>query len=651
MKIIFKYLILIVATLSVTTASCSDSKDEFMPGSAVKPDGGDGGDGEDPDTEYGFDFSKLTATNHPRLLMSASDFEDLKTKVTGNSNLKLKELHEMIIRICDKAIMTDNSVLEYKLDASGTRILDVSRKALSRISFTSYAYRMTGEAKYLQKAEADLNTVCNFQSWNPSHFLDVAEMTTAVSIGYDWLYDALSETTKEKIVTKIKDYAFKPSNVTPTPWYFSATNNWNQVCNGGLVFGAISIYEHTPEEAKAVIERAASTNKTAMEQMYSPDGNYTEGPGYWGYGTGFEVLMLAAMEKALGSDAELSKTQGFKETAEYCLFATGIGKKWFNYADCQSAAMPAYAMWWFANKYNNPSLLYNEMKMVEDGTYEKASDERRLLPTIMAFANSLSLDNLAAPQKKIWSGNGEAPIVIVRTDWTQSETDKYLGIKGGMAGSSHGHMDSGSFIYDALGERWAMDFGLQSYTTLENALKALGGNLFDMTQNSWRWKVFRLRNSSHNTITVNDAQHLVGGNVPVTTVINSSEELGATLDLTPAISNQVAEATRTIKIVNNKDLIIIDRIKAMNGKDAKIRWNMVTDATPEELTGRIKLSKNGKTMYLRTSSTETFKFKILDAIGEYEFDQSNGSAKMAGFEATVPAGKTVTFTTTLSPDA
>ena len=65
---------------------------------------------------------------------------------------------------------------------------------------------------------------------------------------------------------------------------------------------------------------------------------------------------------------------------------------------------------------------------------------------IMAFANNLNLDAISAPSNKLWSGKGETPVVMVHTDWTYTDTDKYLGIKGGKAGSSHGHMDAGSSL-------------------------------------------------------------------------------------------------------------------------------------------------------------------------------------------------------------
>lgn len=63
-----------------------------------------------------------------------------------------------------KGMNTDELV--YKLDDSNKRILDVSRDALLRIFTCAYAYRMTGENKYLLKAERDMNAVCNFSDWN-----------------------------------------------------------------------------------------------------------------------------------------------------------------------------------------------------------------------------------------------------------------------------------------------------------------------------------------------------------------------------------------------------------------------------------------------------------------------------------------------------
>ena len=82
-----------------------------------------------------------------------------------------------------------------------------------------------------------------------------------------------------------------------------------------------------------------------------------------------------------------------------------------------------------------------------------------------------------------------------------SEIIAVMNQKGGCGKTSHGHLDAGSFVFDAKGYRWAMDLGMTGYSTIEKMLAELGGNLFDVGQNSLRWSVFRLKNESHSTIT------------------------------------------------------------------------------------------------------------------------------------------------------
>lgn len=595
------------------------------------------------------DFSQLTADNHPRLLMNADDFAELKNKLKSRESAHLALLHNTIIDLCNsKGMNTDELV--YKLDDSNKRILDVSRDALLRIFTCAYAYRMTGENKYLLKAERDMNAVCNFSDWNAKrHFLDVAEMATAIAFGYDWLYHDLSEMTRTKASDALLKFAIQQAQ--RKNWnlnFYEATNNWNQVCNGGLVCAAVAAFENYPLEARNIIEKAVVSNKPALQVMYAPDGNYPEGSGYWCYGTLYQVLMLAALKSTVGTDYGLSDTPGFSKTAEYMLYMTGVRNELFNYSDCAPSSTVALAVWWFADAYNNPSLLYNELRALMNGEYASSS-ENRLLPLVMAFAKNLNLNDVPAPTNRIWSGKGETPVVMVHTDWTYTDTDKYLGIKGGKAETNHGHMDAGSFVYEAYGVRWSMDFGMQSYETLEPALIRLGGSLWDMGQNSLRWNVFRLNNLNHSTLSVNDARHRVDGTATLSAVINTESELGATFNLTDVLSDQVASAVRTVKIVDNKKLLVVDEVETRNDKPAKVRWCMVTPAIPTVETDRIVLVKGDKVMYLTVDGTVKPIFKVWSTASENSYDQPNPDTYMVGFEVIVPALQTATFTTVLMP--
>ena len=46
----------------------------------------------------------------------------------------------------------------------------------------------------------------------------------------------------------------------------------------------------------------------------------------------------------------------------------------------------------------------------------------------------------------------------------------FLGVKGGMPKYNHGHMDVGSFVFDADGVRWAEDLGSQNYHSIPEPL-------------------------------------------------------------------------------------------------------------------------------------------------------------------------------------
>ena len=107
---------------------------------------------------------------------------------------------------------------------------------------------MTGEDKYRLRAEQEMVSVCSFGDWNPSHFLDVGEMTMAVAIGYDWLFDKLSPETRRVVRESILQKGFAPSNDKQYNWFLKAENNWNQVCNTGLVYGALAFWIRTAKK-------------------------------------------------------------------------------------------------------------------------------------------------------------------------------------------------------------------------------------------------------------------------------------------------------------------------------------------------------------------------------------------------------------------
>jgi len=71
------------------------------------------------------------------------------------------------------------------------------------------------------------------------------------------------------------------------------------------------------------------------------------------------------------------------------------------------------------------------------------------------------------PVTMIWAGLGKNSVAMMRTSWSKPDAI-YMGLKAGSPSVNHGHMNVGSFVMDAKGERRSMDFGRQKYETLES---------------------------------------------------------------------------------------------------------------------------------------------------------------------------------------
>jgi len=497
-----------------------------------------------------------------------------------------------------------------------------------------------------------MKTVLAFSDWNQSrHFLDTSEMAFAVALGYDWLYYSLDYDLRVKARKAMLNYDIVNAR---SHWSNTEAGNWNQVCYGGSIAAAIAIYGKEKSASGGLINDCIKNNGDMVKAIYDPDGVYPEGYSYWGYGTGYQGVIFTLLENAFGQLFGMDAPAGLAKTPQWMLMMTGVGNRTYCYGDSTgSYGVPKMGMWWFAKHYNNTALLKNELALLNDGGYTTTCDEIRLLPMAIACANDIeNLDSVSAGENiNMYSGGGEVPVVLMRTDWTDSDTDRYLGLKGGQANSSHGHMDAGSFVYDALGLRWSEDVQRESYARVENALKAAKGNFWDMGQNSLRWQVWRLNNRSHSTLTVNNADHIVSKPATVKSAEEKGSEMVVELDMTGPLSGQVASASRTFRLKDG-DLYVIDEITAKSDLDAAVEWRMMTPATVTVGSEHEKLTQKGKALYLKAASSSASSpvtYTTWAAKGTNSWDTACTGFTVAGFTATVPKGTTVTFTTILTP--
>ncbi len=572
---------------------------------------------------------------HPKILLLEGEEQQISDLIQTDETWD--KIHNVILDESNNLV--GEAVLERKM--IGRRLLGTSREALRRIFYLSYSYRMTGEEKFLTRAEDEMLAVCGFSDWNPSHFLDVGEMTMAVAIGYDWLFADLSENAREIIKEAIVNRGINESK-NGEQWWISTTNNWNQVCHAGMVYGALAVQEDYPDLSKEIIDRAFEKVPKAMNE-YAPDGVYPEGYGYWGYGTSFNILLLSAMEKALGDDRGLSDLPGFLKTGDFLkhmITPTGAN---FTWSDSGTGTGFNPAMFWFAERTGNPSVLWSEKQFLETDNFDKFKNIR-YLPAIMIWGKNIPLANISEPEEKMWVGQGRNPVAMMRTAWDADAI--YLGLKAGSPSVNHGHMDVGSFIMEADGCRWATDLGAQNYESLES----LGMSIFGKTQDAERWTIFRMNNFSHNVLIVDDQQQRVDGYAKIDRFSGDEDFMFAISDITTVYNEQLNKGTRGVAVKDQQYTIIRDEIETLD-KTSKVRWQIVTPADVDLGEKEATLTQEGKQLKLKVQGPDNLVMKTWSIAPTTNYDAENPGTIIVGFECEIPANTKTAFEVVMVPES
>ncbi|MDR2674349.1 MAG: heparinase II/III-family protein [Opitutaceae bacterium] len=524
---------------------------------------------------------------HPRLIFTAQDWAAFDTRVRERASDP--QFDTLLAQLEGNArALLSKPPLERKL--TGRRLLGVSREVFRRVVTLAVIHRATGDGAFLRRAENEMLAAAAFADWNPSHFLDVAEMTAALALGYDWLYEELSAETRATIRQAIVKKALS-EGVNPKLKWHRVENNWNQVCLGGLSLGALAIAEDEPKLARKMLDATRAGIVHGLKP-YAPDGVYPEGPGYWNYGTSYQVLLIAALESALGTDWNLCASPGFLASASAQLHLCGPAGEMYNFSDCGRQGPFSPVMYWFAKKLGNPALATPIVQA-------RNKETNRFLPLIALWwpEKGMAVSASTAPALPLaWKGEGINPVAVFRSSWTDPNA-LYLASKAGAANTSHGHMDAGSFILEADGVRWAIDLGMQSYETLESK----GIKLWGRAQDSQRWSVFRLNNFSHNTLTIDGRLHRVNGRAEFTRFVHAGGAFAngtgdapnvATIDLTRVLDAQGARVVREFSFAGDDRCVYITDMVGGAKPGAEVRWAMVTKAA-------VEISKNGAAATLR----------------------------------------------------
>jgi len=519
-------------------------------------------------------------TQHPRLYLTATSLRTLKSNL---SNQYVKSWYNKLENDAESILVGPLS----KYDVVGGRLLNTSRDALWKISTLAGLYNLDHDSRKLDWVRRELQAIVQFPDWHPQHFLDTAEMTNAVSIGYDWLYNYLSSEERIKIRESIVSKGLIPAldaYNTSVGWWSRDSNNWNLVCNGGILSGAIAVADQEPVLANTFISKSLASLKKPMSS-FAPDGGWIEGPTYWSYATLYNTYYIAALKTALQNDFGLIGITGFNQTGFFRIYTTGPTNLQFNFADAWEGTDPAPQMFWLATTFNQPRYQVHEVNLL-------ASKKLRGLNIfhLLWFTPSLMEKTMDLPLNRVFS---KVAVASLRNSW-QDPNAIFLGAKGGNNNASHGHLDLGSFILDAQGIRWASDPGAGDY----NLPGYFGKD---------RFTYFPTSTIAHNTISIDDKNQNEQAQAPISDYTGEINPR-IVINLKEAYPQDLQSYYRTFKLIGQQQVMVQDDIIPL--KSVNLVWHFHTYSKALLSNEFAQLQFKNKTLHLKIISPANSKFSL-----------------------------------------
>jgi hypothetical protein len=482
----------------------------------------------------------------PRLLATRSEIAALPARLAGDD--LGRRWRDALLREAERLLR--QPPVERRFEARRPVLLPTSREVLKRIENLGVAWLLTADRRFAARIGAELDVVCAFPSWNPSHFLDVAEMAMGVSLALDWCHDALDPAILARATEALVSHALQPglAEFRRSAFWTRATHNWALVCAGGLVAASIAAAEAAPELAGTVLDASIATARAAFAS-YGPDGGWDEGPGYWDYATQYAVFLCASLESAFGHDFGLGATPGFARTGLFRLHLEGPTGLTFNFGDNPETPRATPALMWLARRFGNPIDAWTIGRAASvAGTgvlwFEppRGGPARLGIPRLARF--------------------GRVEAATLRDAW-EEKAARFVALKAGDNAANHSNLDIGSFVLDAGGERFAVELGPDDY--------ALPGYFAGARRYAW----YRNATRGQNTLLVDGEDQPLRAAARLVGTAESPGFARAVADLGPAYPRAGA-ALRGVALAGARGILVADDIDLNEGRN--LRWQMHTRA-------------------------------------------------------------------------
>lgn len=569
---------------------------------------------------------------HPRIMATAEDFERIRLET--ESNPQKAAWKKQLLTYCDNNLNDDALVYELR---DGVRLLYVAEDFNEYILTFAMAYQLTGERKYFDAAWKHIESVANMPDWNPAHHIDVGIMAFAFAVGYDWFYDIMTPDQRQLMEKGVYNNCFWIINEaveSPDTPYGTVLheNNHNVYTNSGVMACCIAFMDVYPDISSKIGSDVMRMLESFMDK-FAPYGDYYEGASYATIAINYTIRLFASMLPTMGTLYGVDKAQGLSLTGEY-LSNMQSDVSCYNFGDATMGVVSASGLFWIYDYYGIKGL---KDSVAEGRFYAPSADDM----TYCLLWYNVEEEEASESASKLDVRYENNEIITMRNSYDPGQV--FVGIKAGETNYDHSHLESGSFVFDALGKRWAYDIGPEDY---------------NMYYTYDPWDLFRRRPESHNTLIINpdlEPGYELYTRSNVTKYESKPKGVITLIDMTQLYGNDVTNAKRGYFFTDNRrSLVVRDEVKLTKASD--LIWLMYIDSDVEIignntviLTDKTDSSKKLKVEFV---SSVPGTVKVEDAVPLETSPQIPGQRSNAGYyrlRYDVSASGTVTITAKLTP--
>lgn len=529
---------------------------------------------------YAMMDSHMGGNVHPRLLTDDENLEIIKQ----NSRSDKFTAQALTSALAAANLIMQEDLIKYEI--VGPRLLTAAQNVMKRLQTLSVAYLMTDDTKYADRAWAEIENCLSWKDWNTSqHYLDNSELLYGVAVAFDSMYDYFTEDQKQFIMDRTWELSLKHSVAAYGGSYSGsefrkANGNWGIICNGGIVAACVAFCREGNEKYQIYYDYLLENALQALEfplMLFYPDGAWAESVAYWSYTIQYLCDgILAPLWYSTGSTFGILDIPGVARTVDSLLYLQN-GKFGFNYADSGSEGKVSSE-----SAYLIPLILDDDVLMATWNKEMKSMGKNGSVRTLLWYrptdthttdVSELPLDGYlisatAGSMKEEWN-NDEASVVF---------------IKEGRNNVNHSHLDLGTFCFDTMGERWAMDVGKDDYN-VEGGYWMLQG-----------YELYVKRPAGHNCVVINPRPDVAGeyyggqylnAYAPLLKMEGKEKSAYAVADLSDAYKYDTSKYLRGYYLGDDRRTLIVQDEMTLLEPDSDIYWFMHTRAD-------IEVDKDGK---------------------------------------------------------